>query len=115
MLPYSFIFAMTVLGSVASLFLKKASASFKGDNIVMAVISLIKTPSIYIGGILYVIAAGLNIVVLKYLDYSIVLPLTAFTYVWTIFLAKIRLKEEISRNKIIGIVLVIIGAILVSR
>lgn len=114
MLPYSLIFAMTVLGSVASLFLKKASDSFKGDNIIMAGVSLLKTPSIYIGGFLYVTAAVLNIIVLKFLDYSIVLPLTSFTYVWTIFLAKIKFKEEISILKVLGITLVIIGAVLVS-
>lgn len=112
---YCLIFIMTILGSIASLFLKKASDSFKGDNIVLAVFSLIKTPSIYIGGLLYVTAAVLNIVVLKSLDYSIVLPLTSFTYVWTIFLAKLKFKEEISFNKVLGITLVIIGAVLVSR
>lgn len=112
---YCLIFIMTILGSIASLFLKKASDSFKGDNIVLAVFSLIKTPSIYIGGFLYVTAAVLNIVVLKSLDYSIVLPLTSFTYVWTIFLAKLKFKEEISFNKVLGITLVIIGAVLVSR
>lgn len=115
MLSYSLIFVMTVLGSVASLFLKKAADSFKGDNIVGAVISLLKTSSIYIGGFMYVTAAILNIIVLKYLDYSIVLPLTSFTYVWTIFLAKLKFKENISLYKIIGITLVVIGAILVSR
>lgn len=114
MLPYSLIFAMTVLGSVASLFLKKAADSFKGDNMVLAVVSLLKTPSIYIGGFLYVAAAIMNIIVLKYLDLSIVLPLTSFTYVWTIFLAKMKFKEDITIYKVLGITLVIIGAVLVS-
>jgi len=114
MLPYSLIFVMTVLGSVASLFLKKAADSFKGDNIVMAVVSLLKTPAIYVGGLLYVTAAVLNIIALRYLDYSIVLPLTSFTYVWTIFLAKLKFKEEVSLYKVLGITLVIVGAVLVS-
>lgn len=113
-LPYSLIFAMTVLGSVASLFLKKAADSFKGDGMVAAVVSLLKTPSIYVGGFLYVTAAVLNIIVLKKLDYSIVLPLTSFTYVWTIILAKLKFKEEVSLFKVLGITLVIIGAVLVS-
>lgn len=114
-LPYCLIFVMTVMGSVASLFLKKAADSMKGDTLVKSILSLLKTPTIYIGGILYVTAAVINIIVLRFLDYSIVLPLTAFTYVWTIFLARFRLKESISIFKIIGIILVIAGAVLVAR
>ena len=115
MLPYSLIFLMTIMGSVASLFLKKAADSMEGDSLIKAAFGLLKAPSIYIGVFLYGAAAILNIVVLRFLDYSIVLPLTAFTYVWTIILARVRLKEEISANKIIGICLVVAGAVLVSR
>lgn len=115
MLPYSFIFAMTVLGSVASLFLKKAADSIKGNGVVELFLTMLKTPSLYIGGILYLTASVLNIYVLRILDYSIVLPLTAFTYVWTMFLARLRLGEKMTARKMIGVLLVVIGAVLVSR
>ena len=61
MLPYSIILAMTVMGSVASLFLKEASGSLKGDNIVQIFLNLLKNSSLYLGGFLYVAAALLNI------------------------------------------------------
>ncbi len=115
MLPYSLIFVMTVMGSVGSIFLKRATDSFKGDTVHKAVVNLLKTADIYIGGLLYVTAAVINIIVLRFLDYSIVLPLTAFTYVWTIFLAKWKFNETITKNKLIGMALVVIGAVLVSR
>ena len=114
MLPYSIILAMTVMGSVASLFLKEASGSLKGDNIVQIFLNLLKNSSLYLGGFLYVAAALLNIYVLGVMDYSRVLPLTAFTYVWTMFLARIRLKDPLSARKIIGVCLVVLGAVLVS-
>ena len=50
MLPYSFIFLMTIMGAVASLFLKNASGSLKGDSAMGTVLNLLKTPSLYIGG-----------------------------------------------------------------
>lgn len=98
---------MTLLGSVASLFLKKASGS---DGIV----GLLKNVNLFIGGFLYLISAVLNIWVLRYLDYSVVLPLTSLTYIWTMVLSYMILKEKITPKKIGGVVLILIGAICVS-
>ena len=115
MLPYSFIFLMTIMGAVASLFLKKASGSLNGRSIIDGVLNLLKTPSLYAGGILYLLAAVLNIYVLRILDYSSVLPLSAFTYVWTMFLARLKFGEKLTKKKMIGVFLVVLGAALVSR
>jgi drug/metabolite transporter (DMT)-like permease len=98
---------MTIIGSIASLFLKKASAS---DGIV----ALFKNINLYIGGCLYLCSALLNIWVLRKLDYSVVLPLTSFTYIWTMILSYFILKEKITAKKMIGVALIIFGAILVS-
>lgn len=114
MLPYSFIFLMTIMGAVASLFLKKASSSLKGRTAIESVLNLLKTPSLYVGGILYLLASVLNIYVLRILDYSSVLPLSAFTYVWTMFLARYQFGEKLTKRKMAGVFLVIFGAALVS-
>ena len=114
MLPYSFIFLMTIMGAVASLFLKKASGSMNGKSVIESVLNLLKTPSLYAGGILYLLASVLNIYVLRILDYSSVLPLSAFTYVWTMFLARWQFGEKLTKRKITGVFLVIFGAVLVS-
>lgn len=115
MLPYSCIFFMTIMGSVASLFLKQASGSLKGDNIMAAAFNMLKTPNLYAGGVLYLAASVLNIYVLRVLDYSSVLPLSAFTYVWTMFLARLRFGEKLTVRKMAGVFLVVVGAVLVSR
>lgn len=105
---FSAIFIMTLLGSIASLFLKRAS-EFEG------LLVLIKNPDLYIGGILYLVAALLNIWVLRYIEYSVVLPLTSFTYIWTMILSYFIMQEKVNVKKIIGVVLIIIGAICVSN
>lgn len=103
---YLVILLMTFLGALASAFLKKASSN---DNLKETIFSF----NLYIGGILYAICAILNIWVLKYLPYSIVLPLTSITYIWTLLMAKIFFKEKISLKKIVGIITIIIGSALI--
>ena len=98
---------MTLLGSVASLFLKKASGT-------TGIVSVIKNVNLYVGGFLYLASAVLNIWILRYLDYSVVLPLTSLTYIWTMVLSYFILKEKITGKKIGGVALILIGAILVS-
>ncbi len=101
------ILAMTFLGAAASLFLKRASGSEKIWN-------LIKDSNLYVGGFLYLVSAVFNILLLKYLDYSVVLPLTSLTYVWTMLLSYLVLKEKITGKKIVGVVFILAGGICVS-
>ena len=98
------LFVMTLLGSVASLFLKKASSS-------NGIGGLLKNVNLYVGGLLYLSSALLNIYVLKYLDYSVVLPLTAITYIWTMVLSYFVLKEKITMKKIVGVAMIVLGAV----
>lgn len=104
---YIVLLIMTMFGSVASLFLKKAS----GLN---SLIDMLKNINLYIGGFLYVSSAVLNIWLLKILDYSVILPLTSLTYIWTMFLSYFILKEKITVKKIAGVCLILIGAIIIS-
>ena len=107
MLYFVVLIIMTMLGAVASLFLKKASGA---DGL----LALIKNINLYIGGFLYLASAVLNIWILRYLDYSVVLPLTSLTYIWTMILSYLILKEKITLKKVGGIVLILVGAICVS-
>ena len=70
--------------------------------------------NLYVGGGLYLLSAVLNIHVLKYLDYSVVLPLTSITYIWTMVLSYFSLKERITAKKVLGVALIVGGAVLVS-
>lgn len=98
---------MTMLGAAASLFLKKASGTAD-------IITMLENMNLYIGGILYLASAVLNIWLLRYLDYSVVLPLTSLTYIWTMVLSYLILKEKITKKKIVGVFMILVGAICVS-
>lgn len=104
---YLLLVLMTLSGGIAFLFLEKASGSEK-------IIYMLKNINLYIGGGLYLISALLNIFVLRYLDYSVVLPLTSITYVWTMIISYLILKESITKRKIAGVALILVGAVLVS-
>lgn len=98
------ILLMTVLGAVAGLFLKRAS----GSN---GIVAMLFNINLYIGGSLYLVAALLNIYVLRFMEYSVVLPLTSITYIWTMVVSYLFLKEKITKKKIAGVCLIVVGAI----
>lgn len=98
---------MTMIGSCASLCLKKASN-------VHSIQKLIVTPMLYLGALLYLVSAFINIYILKYLEFSIVLPLTSITYIWTLGLSYLYLKENITKKKAFGIGLIIFGGMLIT-
>lgn len=99
---------MTLLGAFGAFFFKKSADHSKSLS------GMLKTYQLYVGGFLYFSSAILNICILHYLDYSVVLPLTSITYIWTILIACIWLKEKISLYKVLGITCIICGAILIA-
>ena len=108
MLLYLFlVLMMTLLGSIAALFLKRASSS-------QGIKAMLCNVNFYAGGVLYFASALLNIWLLRLLDYSVVLPLTSLTYIWTMFLSYLILREKITSKKMAGVALILIGAVMVS-
>jgi len=105
---YILLIIMTLLGAIGSFFLKKSTNTKGFKNIILNL-------NFYIGGFLYFASAILNIYILRYLDYSVVLPLTSITYIWTMFLSKLFLNERITTRKTIGLSLIIIGAFFIAR
>ena len=95
---------MTLSGAFAGFFLKKSSSN----------LNIITNYNFYCGGFLYLIAALINIYVLKFLDYSVVLPLTSITYIWTMIISYKFLSEKISIKKISGVVLILIGTMFIA-
>lgn len=96
---------MTFLGAVGSLGLKKGASQSHG------LFSLVFNKWFVGGGVLYFLSALLDIWLLRFLPYVIVLPLTALTYCWSMSLARFVLKETVSPLKILGLVLIVSGMI----
>ncbi|MDU6265995.1 MAG: EamA family transporter [Anaerocolumna aminovalerica] len=106
MIYYVILIIMTIVGSIASFYLKKSTSS-KG------IYKLLMNKYLYLGGLLYFISAIMNIFVLQYLEYSVVLPLTSITYIWTMLISYYKLNEILSTKKILGICAILIGAVFV--
>lgn len=99
---------MGILASLGSYFLKKSSAGG------FSIRTLLTTPWLYLGGILYTLSALLNLYLLRLLPYSMVIPLGSLTYIWTLIISNRLLGEPITRHKIEGIVLIVFGVVLMA-
>ncbi|MCF8021045.1 MAG: EamA family transporter [Vallitaleaceae bacterium] len=101
------ILIITILGAFAGMFLKTASNSSHG-------LLILKKKSLYAGIILYLSAASVNVYLLKYFDYSQVFPSTSMTYIWTLIISAVFLKEQITVRKVVGILFIITGVIVIT-
>lgn len=104
MINYFLLVLMTFLGALGALFLKKSS---NHDT----VLNQIKSPNLYLGGVFYGAGAVLNIHILNFLRYTVVMPMTSLTYIWTMFFSYYFLKEKITKRKMAGIFLIVAGAV----
>lgn len=98
----------TLFGAFGGFCFKKAASGSE------TILKIIFNPYLYIGGALYVAGAILNIIVLKELKYVVVLPITSITYIWTIIISYFVLKEKITLRKILGICMIVFGAIILG-
>lgn len=105
---FAAIISMGFLASCASFILKKSTS----DG--LSIKSLILNPYFYLGGGLYVLSALLDLYLLKQLPYSIVVPLGSLTYIWTLGISYRFLGERVTRQKLLGIVLILIGVSLMA-
>jgi len=111
---YILIVAGTVVGAFASYNFKGASGSFSGINL-QSVGALARDKRFILGVTLYLIAAANNIFILRFMDYSVVLPMASLTYIWTMMIAYRLLGETITKRKIFGVAAIICGAVLLAN
>ncbi len=103
---------MTLLGALGGFFFKESSKHVGKHK--SLVINLMTNVYLYIGGTLYLFSAVINIWLLRFLDYTFVLPLTSLTYIWTLLISYKFLNEKIGKMKIFGIVSIMFGALLIG-
>ena len=101
----------TLSGSFGALGLKQGM----NELTELTVVKAITDKWLLLGSFLYIVSAVTNIVLFKYLDYSIAFPMTSLTYVWTVFISYFTFKEKITPLKLVSIVLIMIGVIIISR
>lgn len=105
---YLLLIVMTWLGSLGAFFLKKCSECATG------LVSLLKSPPLYLGGALYGAGMLLNVALLRQFDYSVLYPMSAVTYIWSLLLSKWLLKEKVTKKKLMGILCICTGVFLVA-
>jgi len=99
-------FLSSIVAALGGFIFKLASSKLK-------IKTFYKNYNLYIGGILFFLAAFIYIIALKSGELNILYPITAFTYVWSTVLAKKYLKEKINPWKISGILLIIFGTAII--
>jgi drug/metabolite transporter (DMT)-like permease len=111
LLLYAMLIGGCALGAFASYFFKGASGALTGLNVTI----LLRQKTFWLGGLLYLVAALNNIFLLGHFDYSILLPMSSITYIWTMVIASRLLGERITKRKIFGVCAIVIGAVLISQ
>lgn len=106
----SLLFVMTISGTFGALFFKKAMANIAGGKTV----AIFVEPSLYLGGIFYLMGALLNIFLLRHMSYTILYPMTSLTYIWTMVVSYFVLGEKINRDKIIAVILIVAGVVVLN-
>lgn len=101
----------TLSGSAGALALKKGM----NDIPVLDAKAILTNLWIYLGCFLYILSAVTNIVLLKFLDYSIAFPMTSLTYVWTVIISYFIFKEKLSMKKILAVIFIILGVFIISQ
>ena len=100
---------MTFLGALGAFFFKRAAMRSDG------MLTLFTNKEFYLGGTFYVSGAILNILLLRYLQYSILYPMTAITYIWTAMISHRLLGEKMSKRVLLGIVMICVGVGFLTR
>ena len=99
---------MGVLAAFGSFFLKLTASKGLSPR------TLLLTPQLYVGGLLYVGSSVLNFWLLKKLPYSVVVPAGALCYAWTLLISRCFLKEKVNGQKLLGVAVIIIGVVMTA-
>ncbi len=104
------VFVMTISGSLGAFFMKKCSGRMEK----ISIWKMLQIPELYMGGILYLIGACTNILLLRILPYTVIYPITSITYIWTMVISCILLKERITMNKVAAVIFIMLGVCAIS-
>ena len=98
----------TIIGSVGSLFLKKASTNLKFS--LRGVFNF----KLMFGIFMYFLATLIFITALRKGNLNTLYPLTSLSYIWVSLLSIRFLKEKMNRFKWGGIFLILVGVIVIT-
>ena len=104
-----------LLSAFGGIFLKLGSVEIIHDTLWKTFQHALFNWKIVLGFSLYVVPSFIWIFMLKKVDISYLQPMFSLVYVATPVLAYVLLNEQIPSNRVIGIAIIIIGVVVVSR
>lgn len=99
----------TLIGAWGALFFKLA-ASESGGSLKEMIFNL----KFLLGAVLYVVSTIPFLIAVKHTQVTAIYPIVATSYIWTIILARLFLREKITGMKWLGILCIIIGVVFIS-
>jgi multidrug transporter EmrE-like cation transporter len=102
------VLAASVVGSFGAVFLKFGSARVTSNPLSFLNLQLVLGVALYLGSSVFYslgIRGG---------QLSILYPLVSLGYIWTLFWARLFFNESFTRQKFMGLGLILVGAVLVG-
>lgn len=118
MLNFILILTSVILGGFGQFLLRVGMKSYGQVSVLGAfkqLFSIIFTPSIFMGFILFALSSILWLSVISKNQLSYAYPMVGIGYIFTMILSKLFLNESIGAFKIIGTLLIISGVFFMSR
>jgi len=96
-----------ILTSVGQIFLKIGSDSGKNS-----VIKILTHPVSLLGYLIFAIVAYLSVEAIREIELKVFFAVTSLTYVIVLFFSYMFLHEKITKNKIVGVIIITLGVII---
>lgn len=100
----------TIIGSFGTLLLKKGSV-----KVTKNLSSFFYNKLLIFGALLYVGAVVFYIIGLKWVNVTVLYPITSTAYIWITLLSIKFLKEKINTYKWLGIAFIIFGVVMITK
>jgi len=111
------ILASVVLASFGQIAMKKGTTSIGSlaieDLLSRKLFSILSQPFVVVGFLIYLVSAGIWIVVLSNAEVSYAYPLVGLAYIVTAALAYVFFGEKLTLFKVLGIMMIVAGAFVV--
>jgi undecaprenyl phosphate-alpha-L-ara4N flippase subunit ArnE len=78
-------------------------------------VSVFFKPELIFCGLAFVVAGGIWVTMLKRLDFSLLYPMISMSYIFGLIAAKVVFHEQVSIVRWLGVVVIIVGLVLISR
>jgi uncharacterized membrane protein len=97
------------VGSFGALYLKTGAAKLN-----LGLRYLILNGRLLLGVTLFATSSLAYVVALRQGELSVLYPLVSLGYIWTLLWSALFLKERITRNKLFGLLLIVLGIVLIG-